>query len=117
VKVSAFAQVAYRAFPDVFERHYDSAVDTPWRLVDPREVRAAFQDYLDGLMLAARSGYDGLIMTEHAQSSYDMSPNPSLTATALAYATETKGLPVAIYPCGPCARQGSRTQSRRGEYA
>ena len=82
MKVSAFAQVAYRTFPADFERHHDSAVDPPWPLADPSEVRAAFQDYLDGLMLAARSGFDGLIVTEHAQSSYDMSPNPSLTAAA-----------------------------------
>ena len=31
-------------------------------------------------MLAARSGFDGLVVTEHAQASYDMSANPSLTA-------------------------------------
>ena len=100
MKVSAFAQVAYRTFPADFERHHDSAVDTPWGLVDPREVRAAFRDYLDGLMLAARSGFDGVVFTEHAQSSYDMSANPSLTAAALAYATESEGLDVAIYPAG-----------------
>jgi alkanesulfonate monooxygenase SsuD/methylene tetrahydromethanopterin reductase-like flavin-dependent oxidoreductase (luciferase family) len=100
MKVSAFAQVAYRTFPTDFERHHDSAVDTPWSLADPREVRAAFRDYLDGLMLAARSGFDGLIFTEHAQASYDMSANPSLTAAALAYATESEGLDVAIYPAG-----------------
>jgi alkanesulfonate monooxygenase SsuD/methylene tetrahydromethanopterin reductase-like flavin-dependent oxidoreductase (luciferase family) len=100
MKVSAFAQLAYRRFPADFERHYDSSVDTPWRLVDPAEVRAGQRDYLDGLMLAARSGFDGLVMTEHAQASYDMSPNPSLTANALAYATESEGLDVAIYPAG-----------------
>ena len=53
MKVSVFAQVAYRAFPADFERHHDSAVYAPWGLTDPREVRASFQDYLDGLMLAA----------------------------------------------------------------
>src|SRR4029453_1912941 len=83
-----------------FEKRYDSAVDTPWGLVDPQEVRAAHRDYLDGLMLAARSGFDGLVVTEHAQASYDMSANPSLTANALAYATESEGLDVAIYPAG-----------------
>jgi alkanesulfonate monooxygenase SsuD/methylene tetrahydromethanopterin reductase-like flavin-dependent oxidoreductase (luciferase family) len=100
MKVSAFAQVAYRTFPSNFQRDHNSAVDTPWSLADPREVRAAFRDYLDGLMLAARSGFDGLIFTEHAQASYDMSANPSLTAATLAYATESEGLDVAIYPAG-----------------
>ena len=41
MKVSAFAQLAYRHFPADFEQHYDSSVDTPWRLVDPGEVEAA----------------------------------------------------------------------------
>ena len=100
MKVSAFAQVGYRTFPEDFEQHHDSSVDTPWRLADPREVRATFRDYLDGLMLAARSGFDGLVFTEHAQASYDMSANPSLTASALAYATESEGLDVAIFPAG-----------------
>ena len=100
MKVSAFAQVGYRTFPEDFEQHHDSSVDTPWRLADPREVRAAFRDYLDGLMLAARSGFDGVVFTEHAQASYDMSANPSLTASALAYVTESEGLDVAIFPAG-----------------
>ena len=63
MKVSAFAQVGYRTFPEDFEQHHDSSVDTPWRLADPHEVRAAFRDYLDGLMLAARSGFDGVVFT------------------------------------------------------
>ena len=117
MKVSSFAQVAYRGFPADFERHHDSAVDTPWHLVDSREVRAAFQDYLDGLMLAARSGFDGLIVTEHAQSSYDMSPNPSLTATALAYATESERLPVAIYPAGRALGKAREPNRVAEEYA
>ncbi len=100
MKVSAFAQVAYRTWPTDFEQHHDSAVEAPWPLAEPREVRAAFRDYLDGLMLAARSGFDGLVFTEHAQSAYDMSPNPSLTGAALAYATESEGLEVAICPAG-----------------
>src|SRR4029450_3163912 len=100
MKVTAFAQLAYRLFPADFEKRYDSAVDTPWGLVDPQEVRAAHRDYLDGLMLAARSGFDGLVVTEHAQASYDMSANPSLTATALASATEGGALDVARSPPG-----------------
>ncbi len=100
MKISAFAQVAYRKFSDGFEKKHDSSVTTPWSLVDPVEVRAAYRDYLDGLMLAARSGFDGLVFTEHGQASYDMMANPSLVASALAYATESEGLDVAIYPAG-----------------
>src|SRR4029453_11524153 len=83
-----------------FEKRYDSAVDTPWGLVDPQEVRAAHRDYLDGLMLAARSGFDGLVVTEHAQASYDMSANPSRPATAPPSPPESKGLDWAISPAG-----------------
>jgi hypothetical protein len=39
MKVSAFAQVAYRSFPADFEQHHDSAVDTPWHLVDLQAAR------------------------------------------------------------------------------
>lgn len=100
MKISVFTQVAYRNFPADFQKHHDSAVDAPWHLVDPQEVRASYRDHLDGMMLAARSGFDGVVFTEHAQASYDMSANPSLTAAALAYATESEGLNVAIYPAG-----------------
>src|SRR6476659_4134325 len=100
MKVTAFAQLGYRQFPADFEKRYDSAVDTPWGLVDPQEVRAAHRDYLDGLMLAARSGFDGLVVTEHAQSSFDMSANPSLFFFIHAAATESEGLDVAIHPAG-----------------
>ena len=113
MKVSAFAQVGYRTFPEDFEQHHDSSVDTPWRLADPREVRAAFRDYLDGLMLAARSGFDGVVFTEHAQASYDMSANPSLTASALAYATESEGLDVAIFPAGRSLGKSREPMQRR----
>jgi len=100
MKVSIFTQAAYRKFPDDFQKKHDSSVTTPWSLADRGEVRAAYRDYLDGLMLAARSGFDGLVFTEHGQASYDMMSNPSLVGAALAYATETEGLNVAIYPAG-----------------
>ena len=45
---------------------------------------------------AAREGLDGLFVTEHSQSSYDMAPNPTLLAATLAYLTEAEGLEVAI---------------------
>lgn len=100
MKVSVFAQTPYRALPDDFEDRYESCVTTPWSLVDKDEVHASFRDALDQLMLGARLGFDGLGVTEHGQSAYDMVPNPSLMASALAYATEAEGLDVAIYPVG-----------------
>jgi alkanesulfonate monooxygenase SsuD/methylene tetrahydromethanopterin reductase-like flavin-dependent oxidoreductase (luciferase family) len=100
MKVSALAQAAYRNLPDDFETRFDSGVTTPWHLTEPGEVRAAFRDYLDCLMLTARLGFDGVGFTEHGQSSYDMVANPSLVGAALGYATEAENLKVAINPVG-----------------
>jgi alkanesulfonate monooxygenase SsuD/methylene tetrahydromethanopterin reductase-like flavin-dependent oxidoreductase (luciferase family) len=100
MKVSALAQAAYRNLPDDFETRFDAGVTTPWHLTEPGEVHAAFRDYLDCLMLAARLGFDGVGFTEHGQSSYDMVANPSLVGAAIAYATEAENLKVAINPVG-----------------
>jgi alkanesulfonate monooxygenase SsuD/methylene tetrahydromethanopterin reductase-like flavin-dependent oxidoreductase (luciferase family) len=100
MKVSMFSQVPYRRLPDDFEQRHESVVTTPWDLTEPEEVHASYRDALDQLMAAARSGFDGVAFTEHAQSSYDMAPNPSLLGSALAYATDAEDLDVAIYPMG-----------------
>lgn len=100
MKVSLFAQVPYRTLPEDFEQHHESVVTTPWSLTEPGEVRAAFKDSLDQLVHGARRGFDGVAFTEHGQSSYDMAPNPSLLGSALAYATESDALDVAICALG-----------------
>jgi alkanesulfonate monooxygenase SsuD/methylene tetrahydromethanopterin reductase-like flavin-dependent oxidoreductase (luciferase family) len=100
MKTTAFSQAAYRTLPHDFEKNHDSSVNTPWSLIDRDEVRAVYRDYLDNLMLAARSGFDGLAFTEHGQASYDMMSNPSLVGSALAYATDVEGLDVAICSIG-----------------
>src|ERR1700751_4054316 len=48
------------------------------------------------LMHGARAGFDGIVTTEHSQSSYDMSPNPTLLAYAVAAAAQAEGLDIAI---------------------
>src|SRR5439155_21848992 len=73
---------------------------TPYSLTTPSAVYSTLRDFHDVLMFAARSGFDGLSVTEHSQSAYDMVPNPNLVASALAYMTEAEGLDVAIYPMG-----------------
>jgi len=101
VKVTYFQQVPYRQLPDDFEKRFESVVTTPYfELTTSENVAAAFREALDELMHAARSGFDGLTVTEHGQSSYDMVPNPDLIESALAYATEIEELPTAIYPVG-----------------
>ena len=100
MKIVAFAQNQYRKFPADFQDRHEGTVTTPYSLAEPAEVRAAFRDYLDYIMQAARSGFDGVAFTEHAQTTYDMTANPSLIGAAVAYATETEGLDVAVYPVG-----------------
>ncbi|MDE0059569.1 MAG: hypothetical protein OXP07_15735, partial [Defluviicoccus sp.] len=100
MKIVAFAQNQYRKFPADFERRHEGTVTTPYALAEPGEVRAAFRDYLDYIMQAARAGFDGVAFTEHAQTTYDMIANPSLIGSAIGYATETEGLDVAVYPVG-----------------
>ena len=41
---------------------------------------------MDELLAGARAGFDGVAVTEHGQSSYDMTPNPNLPAAVLANA-------------------------------
>lgn len=100
MKVSMLSHVPYRRFGDGFEEEFDSAVTTPYSLAEPEEISATFMDVLDSSMFAARHGFDGLAFLEHGQSSYDMSPNPSLLVSALAYATESEQLDVALFPTG-----------------
>jgi alkanesulfonate monooxygenase SsuD/methylene tetrahydromethanopterin reductase-like flavin-dependent oxidoreductase (luciferase family) len=100
MRVSLLSHVPYRQFPDDFEDNYDAVISTPYALAESAEIAATFRDTLDNAMLAARSGFDGVAFLEHGQSSYDISPNPSLMASAVAYATEAEGLPVALFPTG-----------------
>src|SRR5271165_6856918 len=101
MKVTYFQQVPYRHLPSDFEQHYESVVTTPYHKLTKAELVArAYRDALDECMHAARAGFDGIAITEHAQSSYDMAPNPDLFFSALAYATEVEGINTAIYPVG-----------------
>lgn len=100
MKITLFEQAPYRYMPEGFEQRYESVNNTPYALTNPDGVYSSLRDFMDELMHGARSGFDGVSMTEHGQSSYDLMPNPDLTASALAYMTETEGLDVAIFPMG-----------------
>lgn len=101
MKVTYFQQVPYRHLPPDFEQKHESVVTTPYfELTETSKVTEGFRESLDELMHAARLGFDGLAITEHGQSSYDMAPNPNILEAALAYATEVEGIDTAIYPLG-----------------
>ncbi len=102
MKITYVQQFTYRDLPaDFSTRFVESVVSLPYdELVDPERVRGAFRNGLDEMMHAARSGFDAVAVTEHGHCSYDMSPNPDLTAAAFAYATETEGIEVGIHVIG-----------------
>jgi alkanesulfonate monooxygenase SsuD/methylene tetrahydromethanopterin reductase-like flavin-dependent oxidoreductase (luciferase family) len=102
MKVTYIHHIPYRHLPDDFSARFpESVVTNPYfELVDPKLVHEDLRTALDEAMYAARAGFDAVAMTEHGQSSYDMSPNPNLSAAALAYATEVEGLQTGIYTVG-----------------
>jgi alkanesulfonate monooxygenase SsuD/methylene tetrahydromethanopterin reductase-like flavin-dependent oxidoreductase (luciferase family) len=100
MKITLFGQAPYRFLPPDFELQYSSVCSTPYSLVTREGVYSSMRDFLDELMTGVRAGFDGVAMTEHGQSSFDMMPNPNLIAAALAYSTEAEGIDVAIFPMG-----------------
>ena len=100
MKVSMFEQVPYRFMPDGFENHHSSVVTAPYQVVEPgRMHESVFSAYAE-LLHGARAGFDGVCVTEHSQSSYDISPNPTLLASAVACAAQAEGFDPAIAVLG-----------------
>jgi alkanesulfonate monooxygenase SsuD/methylene tetrahydromethanopterin reductase-like flavin-dependent oxidoreductase (luciferase family) len=100
MKVSLFEQVPYRYLPDGFERQHSSVVTPPYEVVEPERMQESILSAYQELMHAARAGFDGVCVTEHSQSSYDISPNPTLLASAVAFAAQTEGIDAAIAVLG-----------------
>ena len=100
MKVSLFEQVPYRYLPAGFEDQHSSVVTAPYDVVDPPLMTESLFSAYAELLHAARSGFDGVCVTEHGQSAYDISPNPDLLAAAVAYAARAEGLDVAITVLG-----------------
>ena len=119
MKITYLQQFTYRDLPaDFSERYSESVVSNPYyEVVDPARVPVAFRNGLDELMHAARSGFDAVAVTEHSQANYDMSPNPDLTAAAIAYATEVEGLDVGIHVIGRTLGKSREPRRVAEEYA
>ncbi|MDI9969877.1 LLM class flavin-dependent oxidoreductase, partial [Rhodococcus ruber] len=117
MKINLFLQAPYRYLPDDFETKHESVCSIPYSLVTRDGMYSSIRDFMDELMLGARSGYDGVAVTEHGQSSYDMVPNPDLISSALAYMTEAEGLDVAIYPMGRSLGKAREPLRAAEEYA
>ena len=90
MKVNLFQQAPYRFLPAGFEdQGMSSVVSTPYALVDPEKMFDSYRWFMDELLLGVRSGFDGVAVTEHGQTTYDMNPNPNLPAAVLANAIRT----------------------------
>ena len=86
MKVIMFEQAPYRYTPEGFENNHSSVVTPPYSIVEPERMRESLFSAYAELLHAARTGFDGICVTEHSQSSYDISPNPTLLASAVACA-------------------------------
>ena len=101
MKVAMFQQAPYRFLPEDFEQHYASCVTTPYpELADAEGITTTIHGMLDELVLGARSGFDGVVVTEHGQAAYDITPNPSLPAAILGHTLRTEGLDAALIVLG-----------------
>ena len=101
MKVLYMGQAPYRYLPPDFGEHYSAVVDTPYdRLVEAPKMQESLHSYIEELLLAARLGFDGVGVSEHSQSSYDVSPNPDMTAAIVAHTTQVEGLDTAITVLG-----------------
>ncbi len=102
MKFTYLQHISYRHLPDDFATRFpESVVTTPYfGLAEPSLVHADIRSGLDEAMYAARAGFDAVALTEHGQSSYDMSPDPDLGAAALAYEIGAADLNTAVNVIG-----------------
>jgi alkanesulfonate monooxygenase SsuD/methylene tetrahydromethanopterin reductase-like flavin-dependent oxidoreductase (luciferase family) len=102
MKVNLFQQAPYRFMPDGFEdRGIPSVVKPPYgELVEPERMFDSYRWFMDELLAGVRAGYDGVAVTEHGQTSYDMTPNPNLPAAVLANAIRTESPETALIVLG-----------------
>src|SRR5262249_56279863 len=95
-KVSVLERVPSRYMPEGFENQYNSVVTAPYQVVEPARMTESIVSAYAELLCGARAGFDGICVTEHSQSSYDISPNPTLLPSAVACAPHADDLHLPI---------------------
>jgi alkanesulfonate monooxygenase SsuD/methylene tetrahydromethanopterin reductase-like flavin-dependent oxidoreductase (luciferase family) len=102
MKVSLFQQAPYRFMPADFEaRGEPSVFSVPYEgLVERGKLFDSYRWFVDELLTGLRSGFDGVAVTEHGQTSYDMTPNPNLPAAILANAIRQESPETALIVLG-----------------
>ena len=92
-----FAQQYYSKLPPEYgERVRSSWVTAPTSYALPEQVHADYAMYIRLMQHADKAGWDSVLLNEHHQTSFAMTPSPNLIAAALAVTTEN----VAIALCG-----------------
>ena len=118
MKVLYMGQAPYRYLQADFGEHYESVVTTPYHaLTEPGLVSESLSSYVEELLHAARAGFDGVGVSEHSQSSYDISPNPNLAAAIVAHTTQVEGLSTAINVLGRSLGKSHEPLKIAEEYA
>ncbi len=117
MKVCMFHLMPYRDLPADFDQRYHSAyIDPVWfDVADPDKVGKYFNDTLDEMLFAAKSGLHGLCTNQHHQNVYGFMANPSLMGAVLARGTT--GQNVAIIQLGSTLPSTSPPTRIAEEYA
>jgi alkanesulfonate monooxygenase SsuD/methylene tetrahydromethanopterin reductase-like flavin-dependent oxidoreductase (luciferase family) len=93
MKICFFHLMPYRFLPEDFEHKYRSVwVDPPHALFDPEKCAGLYQEFLDELEFAEKSGFDGLCVNEHHNNAYGLMPSPNLMAATLTRRTSRAAL-------------------------
>jgi alkanesulfonate monooxygenase SsuD/methylene tetrahydromethanopterin reductase-like flavin-dependent oxidoreductase (luciferase family) len=101
MKVAMMQQAPYRFLAENFEQHYASCVTPPYPvLADAEGIQATIHGMIDEIVLALRSGFDGVVLTEHGQAAYDNTPNPSLPGAIVANMLRSESLDAALIMLG-----------------
>jgi alkanesulfonate monooxygenase SsuD/methylene tetrahydromethanopterin reductase-like flavin-dependent oxidoreductase (luciferase family) len=102
MKVSLFQQAPYRFMPAGFEERGEPSVfSTPFgEFVERERLFDSYRWYVDELLAGIRAGFDGVAVTEHGQTSYDMTPNPNLPAAIAAHTIRTESPETALIVLG-----------------
>jgi alkanesulfonate monooxygenase SsuD/methylene tetrahydromethanopterin reductase-like flavin-dependent oxidoreductase (luciferase family) len=88
MRFTYFHLMPYDALPEDFSDNHRSVwVDVDPKLMDTHRIHRLYNDYLDELEHAARSGFDAIGVNEHHNSAYGMMSSPNMMASALARRT------------------------------
>ena len=114
MKVNLFQQAPYRFMPDGIRGTWiPSVVKPPYgELVEPERLCSiSYRWFMDELLDALRAVFNGVAVTEHGQTSYDMTPNPNLPAAVLANAIRREYPETALIVLGRSLGKNARAAS------